>query len=414
MALITPALSHPSVVIAAVAARDRSKAETYAKKHGIPVVHSSYTDLLSDPQIDAIYVALPNSHHHEWALRALEAGKHVLLEKPSCGNAKDAKDLFDYHASLQEKKGDKAPVILEAFHYRFHPAWTTFLSYIRPGSVNDGGRVGEIRKATVVQYLWKGYMPADDIRFSYSLAGGALMDFGTYTVSCLRGIFGTEPQEVLNAEIRGIDMVTGSKEDSAQIDTAMKATYRFPNDGVGDMEADLAHRGGFPSFLPASWTKNWPAFGWPKCVVELTPREIELTPEEAAKGGKHTVQRTATFWNHMMPVLYHRIDIVDKHILTTSKSEVAKTWEETKHVKAYKAPKELSSTGDDGKSTGEDWWSTYRFQLEEFVKKVKGQQPRVWITGDDSIKQMEMIDMTYEKAGLKARPNSGFKLQDSK
>ncbi|GIZ44592.1 hypothetical protein CKM354_000778600 [Cercospora kikuchii] len=91
IALIGPAQSHAEAIIAAVAARDPARAAAYAKKHHIPIVHNSYQDLLDDPSIDAVYIALPNGHHYEWAIRSLKAGKHVLLEKPSTSNAHEAK-----------------------------------------------------------------------------------------------------------------------------------------------------------------------------------------------------------------------------------------------------------------------------------------------------------------------------------
>ncbi|KIN03304.1 hypothetical protein OIDMADRAFT_195891, partial [Oidiodendron maius Zn] len=98
LSLITPAKSHPGVVIAAVAARDFKKAEAFAKKHNIAKIHRSYQNLIDDPSIDVIYNPLPNGLHFEWAMRALRAGKHVLLEKPSVSNAAEANTLFSFHA----------------------------------------------------------------------------------------------------------------------------------------------------------------------------------------------------------------------------------------------------------------------------------------------------------------------------
>lgn len=94
MAVIIPAKSLPEVIVAAVAARDEKRAQTYAQSHGIPNFHSSYQALLDDPTIDAIYIALPIGLHYEWAMKALKAGKHVLLEKPSTSNASEASSLL--------------------------------------------------------------------------------------------------------------------------------------------------------------------------------------------------------------------------------------------------------------------------------------------------------------------------------
>lgn len=113
-ALIAPAKSHPDVVIAAVAARDESKARAYAKTHGIATVYhgnDGYQKLLEDPTIDCIYNPLPNGLHYEWTMRALAAGKHVLLEKPSCNTAEETRKIFE----LAQAKG---LVCLEAFHFR--------------------------------------------------------------------------------------------------------------------------------------------------------------------------------------------------------------------------------------------------------------------------------------------------------
>ncbi|KAK5999085.1 D-xylose 1-dehydrogenase (NADP(+)) 2 [Cladobotryum mycophilum] len=94
MALFIPAKSHPEVIIYTVAARDKAKAEAYAKKHGIPHVSDSYEAILDDPEVDVVYIPLPNGLHFEWTLRALAKGKHVLLEKPSTSNAAEAEILF--------------------------------------------------------------------------------------------------------------------------------------------------------------------------------------------------------------------------------------------------------------------------------------------------------------------------------
>ncbi|KAL8864726.1 MAG: hypothetical protein Q9174_007244, partial [Haloplaca sp. 1 TL-2023] len=125
-AMISPAKTHPGVVIATVAARDHSKASAFAKQHGIPIVHSTYQALLDDPAIDAVYIGLVNSQHYEWAMKALEAGKHVLLEKPSVSNAREAEALF--RSPLL--RGPNGPVLLEAFHFPFHPAWKKFMSFV--------------------------------------------------------------------------------------------------------------------------------------------------------------------------------------------------------------------------------------------------------------------------------------------
>src|SRR3954453_3465142 len=113
-ALIKPARRVDEVEVAAVAARDRVKAERFASKHGIPTVHDSYESLLDDPTIDAIYNPLPNGLHGRWTIAALEAGKHVLCEKPFTANADEAEQVAEVEAAT-------GLVAMEAFHYRYHP-----------------------------------------------------------------------------------------------------------------------------------------------------------------------------------------------------------------------------------------------------------------------------------------------------
>ncbi|KAL1967362.1 hypothetical protein VTN77DRAFT_3146 [Rasamsonia byssochlamydoides] len=239
-------------------------------------------------------------------------------------------------------------------------------------------------------------MPEDDIRFQYALAGGCLMDYGTYNLSCLRQILGDDRPEVVSATYRGMPPPKKGRPEEPQIDQAITATYKSKAGAIGFLEADLATAGGFPAFLPASWTKNWPSLGWPKCVVELGEKEVE---ESSPTGESHTVQRTVTLWNHIFPMVYHRIDVRDTHTVRRG-SQVVRTWTEERKVKAYAWPEKKNGRG------GADWWTTYRYQLEEFVHRVKGRPGSgVWIDGADSIAQMEVIDRTYEKAGLKVRPS---------
>ncbi|KAJ6023013.1 hypothetical protein N7499_008331 [Penicillium canescens] len=392
-ALISPAKSHGEVIVAAVAARDRSRAEAYAKKHGIPIVHSSYEDLLNDPSIDAVYIALPNSLHFEWALRAIKARKHVLLEKPSCSNGEEARALFNHPLV----KAPNAPVLLEAFHYRFHPAWQTFMSLI-----HDDAVAGPVKHAHAQQYLFKGVIPFDDIRWRYDLAGGAMMDFGTYTVNCLRQILREEPSQVIETQWRGVPSSQSDRAECQQIDQAMTATYKTESGATGSIIADLATSGGWP-LLPSSWTKNLPSIGWPKCEAELGEKEVESP--KSADGEKHFVKRKVTLWNHLAPSIYHRIDVEDTHTIHRD-GTLLKMWKESQNLKSYSWP-----SGGKQAYAGEDWWSTYHCQLHEFVNKIKGREGSgVWVDGDDSIKQMDAIDRTYEKAGMKLRPTSKFEL----
>lgn len=190
MAIIQPAQSHPEVLIAAIAARDQVKANAYAKKWDIPIVHTSYQALVDDPAIDAVYIPLPNGLHFEWALKSLQAGKHVLLEKPSTSNAIEAECLFRSGLLTQAHgnvKGGGPPVLLEAFHTVFHPAFKRFLELIEPANVVEGHATMEAMKHII---------PIDgNIRMDYDLSGGSLLDCGTYAIVAIRQIFQEEPLE---------------------------------------------------------------------------------------------------------------------------------------------------------------------------------------------------------------------------
>ncbi|KAF1941521.1 oxidoreductase domain-containing protein [Clathrospora elynae] len=378
-ALTLPARSHAEVLVVAVAARDKKKAEAYAKRYGIPIVHDSYDALINDPSIDCIYNPLPNGLHYHWTLKALKAGKHVLLEKPSVSNAEEARSLF-HHPVLQ---GPNAPILVEASHYRFHPAWSLLLSLFNRENVEYVNAHAAIPA---------GIFPGDDIRFNYPLAGGTLMDVGHYTLSALRSVYGTEPVAVTSATPRLINQPFDQR-----CDQAMVATYMFPNSGTGKISADLGARGGY--WFP--WlTGNWPNLKDSVQVVSVTLKEqMEDVGEEGVIKG---TRRQIKLWNFMLPHMWHRIDIVTTTTYRDASGKTVKEEKSTENKKAYKWPE-----GSGGDIKGEDWWSTYRYQLEEFVNKVKGREGSgVWVDGEESIRQMECTDRTYEKAGMLLRPTS--------
>ena len=355
-----------------MAARDEVRAQTYAKSHGIPQVHASYQALLDDPKIDAVYVALPNALHFEWAMKALKAGKHVLLEKPSTSNASEARELF--RSSLI----GTSLVILDAVHVRFHPAWQRFLSLI------DSSDIAEVIST---HHLPKGALSNDDIRFEYSLSGGCLIDFGSYNIQMLRQVFGTEPMECITASARrmpaGLDQ---------NIDQAFSASWIFPNGGVGSIVSDLAATGGhyFPSL-----TDTLPAIKFPMCSVKHREKVVRRPNSQETE---ETITKTVIIWNLLFASIWHRIDVVEHHVLRYRKDgRIKRQWTEKTYFKQY---------SDDSSDTS---WTTYRHQLEQFVNKVRGRQGSgVWIDGEDSIRQMEMIDGAYIKAGLPMRPSSTY------
>ena len=207
-AVVEPARDLPGVRIEAVAARDLSRARTFAAAHGIPRVHGGYDELLADPDIDAVYNPLPNGLHGRWTIAALEAGKHVLCEKPFTANRAEAEVVAAVVAS-------SGKVVMEAFHYRYHPLAA------RVREIVDSGELGEL----VHVEAWECFpLPRfSDIRYRFDLAGGALMDIGCYAVHMVR-LAGRGEPEVLSARARLR---------SEQVDRAMRAELRFAGGHTG-------------------------------------------------------------------------------------------------------------------------------------------------------------------------------------
>ncbi len=231
-ALLKPASRLPEVTVSAVAARDPERARRFADRHRIRRVHPSYQALLDDPAIDAIYNPLPNSLHAEWTMRAIEAGKHVLCEKPFTANAVQAAEV----AAAAKASG---LVVMEAFHYRYHPLARRMQDVVAgprhglagensvAGESNVEGEIGPLRylEASLCFPLPR----FSDIRYSYELAGGATMDAGCYAINWLRMLGPGEPDVV----------AARAKLHSAAVDRAMSASFRFPGGVLGRMTASL-------------------------------------------------------------------------------------------------------------------------------------------------------------------------------
>lgn len=168
--------------IAAIASRDLGKAQEAARRLGIPKAFGSYEDLLADPEVDAIYNPLPNHLHVPWSIKALDAGKHVLCEKPIALTAAEAQELLDAAQKRPELK------VMEAFMYRHHPQWQ------RARRLVAEGKIGELR--TIQSFFSYYNVDPNNIRNMAEIGGGALMDIGCYCISQARFIFGAEPQRV--------------------------------------------------------------------------------------------------------------------------------------------------------------------------------------------------------------------------
>lgn len=180
-ALIRPTRQVADVTVAAIAARDITKARAFAAKHNIPQVHASYAALIADPTIDAIYNPLPNSLHAPWTIAALRAGKHVLCEKPLAANAAEA-------ATIAAAADATGLIVMEAFHNLYHPLAAQMKAIV------DSGQLGAISQ--VEAHFCTMILRRQDIRFDYGLAGGATMDLGCYTIRLLRYLLGCDPTVV--------------------------------------------------------------------------------------------------------------------------------------------------------------------------------------------------------------------------
>jgi predicted dehydrogenase len=213
-AVIRPAQRSPAAEVVAVAARDPGRAAEFAGRHGIPRVAPTYAALLEDAEVDAVYNPLPNGLHAEWTIKATVAGKHVLCEKPFTANAEEAELV----SAAAERTG---LVVMEAFHYRYHPLTRRAVEIVR------SGELGPLRR---VEAAFCFPLPRfSDIRYQLDLAGGATMDAGCYAIHMARALGGEEPTVVAaHAKLR-----------SPEVDRAMSAQLRFPAGAVGRVTASM-------------------------------------------------------------------------------------------------------------------------------------------------------------------------------
>jgi xylose dehydrogenase (NAD/NADP) len=206
-AVLAGARASDRVDVIAVASRDAVQAETYAREQGIERAYGGYGALLEDPDVEAVYIPLPNSLHVEWTLRALEAGKHVLCEKPFSRRAEEAEQAF----AVAERAG---LVLSEGFMWRHHPQAAKLEQLVGEGAI---GRLRLVRAA--FSFRLAAVHGANDARFSPELDGGSLMDVGCYCVSAIRLVAG-EPERVSAEQVVG----------PSGVDVAFAATLRFPGD----------------------------------------------------------------------------------------------------------------------------------------------------------------------------------------
>ncbi|KAK2467342.1 hypothetical protein APHAL10511_000577 [Amanita phalloides] len=374
VSIIHPAETHPDVVLYAVASRDAKKARQYAKSYGFQKAHSSYEQLLADPEVELVYISVPNGLHFEWAFKALEAGKHVLLEKPFTSNAIEARKLV-------EKSKMVGKECMEAFHWQFHPAAHRFRQILDEHTTNSGrgpderfayasdGRFGPILK-THARMTTTPAIPKGDIRWRYDLSGGSLMDM-TYALSFTRYALRAKlPKDVVYAKVRSASRDT-------RVDSAMEAMMKFIcRDDIKKGEGRLGSSVDVESTIYTDMARD--------LLMGFIPRLWELPSIFV-----DTERAEVYFYNAILPHTYHYIAVKDKS---------------TGHM-TYES---IYKGGPLWKERGESHWSTFRYQLEAVVDKLRGREPVWWVSGEDSIAQMETIDSLYKKSGLSLRSTSAL------
>jgi D-xylose 1-dehydrogenase (NADP+, D-xylono-1,5-lactone-forming) len=212
--VIPGATESTKVELVAVASRTQERADAYATEWGIPRAYGSYEALLADPEIEAVYISLPNTLHTEWSVKAVEAGKHVLCEKPFTRHPEQVTEAWD--------AADRAARLLsEAFMYRHNPQTAQVKELV------DGGAIGELRLIRSI-FSYSLY-DADNIRLRTDVEGGSLMDVGCYNVSWSRLIAG-EPERVWGEAWYG----------PSGTDWVFTGTMRFPNDVLASFDCGTA------------------------------------------------------------------------------------------------------------------------------------------------------------------------------
>ena len=250
--------------LVAVGARDKGRANEFAKQYMIEKAYGSYQEVIDDPNVDVIYNPLPNNAHGPWNIRALAAGKHVLSEKPSASNAAEAKEV----AAAVNKSGK---VFMEGFHYYYHPVFQRLLAIIKSGEI---GEVIKVESALLIPMPDK-----NDLRLKFDLAGGSIMDVGCYALHSQRMISqlitGGEPT-VVNTEANAAD---------GKLDTKLNVQLKYPN-GVAALAKGDFESAALDAPLTVTGSKgsihlpNFVVSGWdPRVIVDVAGnKRVEQLP----------------------------------------------------------------------------------------------------------------------------------------
>jgi predicted dehydrogenase len=260
--------------LVAVGSRTADTAGAFGQTHHIPIAHASYQQLIDDPTVQAVYNSLPNNLHHEWTIKALEAGKHVLCEKPFATNLAQAQEMFD----VAQRRGK---VLMEAFMYRAHPLTHAVLETVRSGAI---GEVCLIRTSFCFKVnKWQG-----NIRFAPDLAGGVIMDVGCYCVNFSRLFAGAEPTQIHVVHHRhesGVDDIAAG---TLIFPSGAIATFNCGMSVHADNTASICGSEGYIE-IPIPWKP--PAKGATYTIARSTPPQME---NPTVKGPPPRETRTIT------------------------------------------------------------------------------------------------------------------------
>jgi predicted dehydrogenase len=257
--------------IGAVGSRSLQSAQGFAQAREIGAVHGSYDALLADPQVDAIYNSLPNSLHHQWTIKSLRAGKHVLCEKPFALTHTEAQEMFE-----EARKAKR--VLVEAFMYRSHPLTHAMIDAVR------GGEIGEL-KLIRTSFCYKTSRIDGNVRFERELGGGGLMDVGCYCINFSRMLAGEEPSEIhasANMHERGVDDL-------------LVATLKFPAGVVASFTCGMSVHADNTAYvcgtdgyieIPIPWKP--PVTGAAYTIAKSTPPKMDLAAGAPPRPPKET------------------------------------------------------------------------------------------------------------------------------
>jgi predicted dehydrogenase len=290
-AILRGASESQDVDVIAVASRDEERARSYADEHGLERSYGSYEGLLADPDIEAVYISLPNSLHVEWTLRALDAGKHVLVEKPFSRRPAEVERAFD----AAEAAG---LVLSEGFMWRHHPQTHRLVELIDSGVA---GRVRVVRTAFAFDLAAE--RGTGDTRFDSALDGGALMDVGCYCISGLRLVAG-EPERARGEQIVG----------PSGVDVVFTGALAFADGVVGHFDCGfiVPRRGGLEVvgeeatiLVPDPFTPKRPGI-----EVQRPGAEPEQIPIEPANSYRLELENVSAAIRGKAPMLLGREDAV--------------------------------------------------------------------------------------------------------